>query len=111
MSHDPYLISSVYVQPSLESKVFSLERLYSSSLVEVSKFLSLRTISPWQIGTLKYLEIKIEEWPSRAKWGQSGPNRAKWCQMMPNRVKRGKTGSNGAKQGQKAPYRVKLGQK
>ena len=25
----------------------------------------------------QYLEIKIEEWPSRAKWGQSGPNGAK----------------------------------
>ena len=33
--------------------------------------------SPWRIGTLKYLEIKIEEWPNRAKWGQSGPNGAK----------------------------------
>ena len=60
--------------------------------------------SPWRIGTLKYLEIKIEEWPSRAKWGQSGPNGAKWCQMMPNRVKRGQMGSNGAKLGQKGPY-------
>ena len=67
--------------------------------------------TPWRIGTLKYLEIKIEEWPSRAKWGQSGPNGAKWCQMMPNRVKRGKTGSNGAKRGQKEPYGAKLGQK
>ena len=53
--------------------------------------------SPWGIGTLKYLEIKIEEWPSRAKWGQAGPDGAKWCQMIPNRVKRGKKGSNGAK--------------
>ena len=68
-------------------------------------------LAPWRIGTLKYLEIKIEEWPSRAKWGQSGPNGAKWCQMMPNRVKRGKTGSNGAKRGQKEPYGAKLGQK
>merc|ERR1712208_260699 len=62
--------------------------------------------SPWRIGTLKYLEIKIEEWLNRAKWGQSGPNGAKWCQMMPNRVKRGKTwpkgpnGPNEAKWGQ-----------
>ena len=30
----------------------------------------------WRIGTLKYLEIKIEEGPSRAKWGQMGPNGA-----------------------------------
>ena len=43
--------------------------------------------SPWRIGTLKYLEVKIEEWPSRAKWGRSGPNVAKWCQMMPNDAK------------------------
>ena len=34
-------------------------------------------IIPWRIGTLKYLEIKVEEWPSRAKWGQLGPNGAK----------------------------------
>merc|ERR1712212_859118 len=66
---------------------------------------------PWRIGTLKYLEIKIEEWPNRAKWGQSGPNGAKWCQMMPNRVKRVQTGSNGLKRGQKGPYGAKLGQK
>ena len=42
--------------------------------------LSLRLVtydSPWRIGTLKYLEVKIEEWPSRAKWGQLGPNDAK----------------------------------
>ena len=69
------------------------------------------SISPWRIGTLKYLEIKIEEWPNRAKWGQSGPNGAKWCQMMPNRVKRVQTGSNGLKQGQKGLYGAKLGQK
>ena len=58
--------------------------------------------TPWRIGTLKYLEIKIEEWPSRAKWGQSvpsGPNGAKWCQ----------TKSNGAKQGQTGPNEVKMG--
>ena len=67
--------------------------------------------TPWRIGTLKYLEIKIEEWPNRAKWGQSGPNGAKWCQMMPNRVKRVQTGSNGLKRGQKGPYGAKLGQK
>ena len=68
-------------------------------------------LTPWRIGTLKYLEIKIEEWPNRAKWGQSGPNGAKWCQMMPNRVKRVQTGSNGLKRGQKGPYGAKLGQK
>ena len=56
---------------------------------------------PWRIGTLKYPEVKIEEWPSRAKWGQLGSNRTKWCQMMPNRDKRGQMGSNRAKRGQK----------
>jgi len=64
--------------------------------------------APWRIGTLKYLEVKIEEWPSRAKWGQAGPNRPKWCQMVPNRVKRGHTGSNGAKKGQKGPTEPKV---
>ena len=67
--------------------------------------------TPWRIRTLKYLERKIEEWPSRAKWGQAGSNRTKWCQMVPNRVKRGQMGSNGAKNGQKVPYRAKPGQK
>ena len=66
---------------------------------------------PRRIRTLKYLEMKIEEWPSRAKWGQAGSNRTKWCQMVPNRVKRGQMGSNGAKNGQKVPYRAKPGQK
>ena len=56
-------------------------------------FTDQNMITPWRIGTLKYLEIKVEEWPSRAKWGQAGPNGAKWCQFMPNRVKRGQTGS------------------
>ena len=60
-------------------------------------------MTPWRIGTLKYLEVKIEEWPSRAKWGQAGPNRSKWCQMVPNGAKQGQTGSNGAKKGQKGP--------
>merc|ERR1711942_222525 len=62
------------------------------------------TFTPWRIGTLKYLEVKIEEWPSRAKWGQAGPNRSKWCQMVQNRVKRGQTGPKrayGAKRGPK----------
>ena len=80
--------------------------------------------SPCQIGTLKYLEIKIEEWPSRARGGQAGPNRVKWCQTVPNRVKhgqirsnvvkrwangakRGQTGLNGAKRGQTGPNRAK----
>merc|ERR1711942_274256 len=57
------------------------------------------TFTPWRIGTLKYLEVKIEEWPSRAKWGQAGPNRSKWCQMVQNRVKRGQTGPKRAKKG------------
>ena len=30
--------------------------------------------SPWRIGTLKYLEMKIKKWPSRANWGQARPN-------------------------------------
>ena len=68
-------------------------------------------LTPWRIRNLKYLEMKIEEWPRRAKWGQAGPNRAKWCQMVPNRVKRGQTGSNRAKNGQTVPYGAKRGQK
>ena len=83
--------------------------------MQVCKYASIQVYeyasTPWRIGTLKYLEIKIEEWPSRANWDQSGPNRAKWCQMMPNRVTRGQTGSNGAKRGQKGPYGAKCGQK
>ena len=59
--------------------------------------------APWRIGTLKYLEVKIEEWPSRDKWGQSGPNRAKWCQMVPNGAKQGHTELHGVKRGQKGP--------
>ena len=39
--------------------------------------------------------MKIEEWPSRAKWGQARQNGAKWCQMVSNRVKRGQTGPKG----------------
>ena len=55
------------------------------------------------------MRIKLEEWPSRAKWDQAGPNWAKWCQtgfkrgqegpFGPNvakRAKRGQMGSNGA---------------
>ena len=60
----------------------------------------LNTATLWRIGTLKYLEIKIEEWPSKAKRGQSGPNGAKWCQIVPNRAKCGQMGSNGAIWGQ-----------
>ena len=45
--------------------------------------------------------MKIEKWPSRAKWGQAGPNRAKWCQA----------GSNGAKKFQKVAHGAKCGQK
>ena len=54
------------------------------------------------LSTLKYLEIKIEEWPSRDKWGQVGPNKAKKDLTGPNvakrakRAKRGQMGSNGA---------------
>ena len=78
----------------------------------------------WRIGTLKYLEIKVEEWPSRAKWGQAGPNRAKWYQTGSNRAKRGQTGpkmtkkcftgpngakrANGTKGGQMGSYYMRL---
>ena len=66
---------------------------------------------PQHLGKLvPYLEIKIEECQSRAKWGQAGPNRtkhcqmvqkrAKGCQMVLKRVKRGQTGPKGAKCGQ-----------
>ena len=47
--------------------------------------------------------MKIEEWPSRAKWGQAGPNRTKWCQMVPNRVKRGQKGQKKTSRGQTGP--------
>ena len=86
---------------SAPSWILSLAENLASSILQ----------APWRIRTLKYLEMKIEEWPSRAKWGQAGSNRTKWCQMVPNRVKRGQMGSNGAKNGQKVPYRAKPGQK
>ena len=44
----------------------------------------IQGIAPWRIGTLKYFEMKIEKWPSRAKWvqaGQKGPNGAKHFPM------------------------------
>ena len=69
----------------------------SSSFLATMVFLT--RVAPWRISTLKYLEVKIEEWPSRAKWGQAGSNRAKWCQ----------TGSNGATRGQTGPKRAKKG--
>ena len=50
-----------------------------------------------RIRNLKYLEIKIEEWPNRAKWDKAGPNGAKWCQTGSNRAKWGQTGQNEAK--------------
>ena len=96
------IICNVYVYS------FLFIREYYKHLILLSQ---LDSRAPWRIGTLKCLEIKIEEWPNRAKWGQSGPNGAKWCQMMPNRVKRVQTGSNGLKRGQKGPYGAKLGQK
>ena len=52
--------------------------------------------SPWQIGTLKYLEIEIKKWPSGARRGkrvQIGPigtyrtNWTKWGQMGLNGIK------------------------
>ena len=58
------------------------------------------SVTPWRIGTLKYLEIEIEKWPSGAMWGQMGQNWANWTkqdQTGPNRAKWGRTGSNGAK--------------
>ena len=65
--------------------------------------------TPWRIGTLKYLEIKIEEWPSRAKLGQSGPNGAKRGQMVPNDAKQSQTGPNWVKRGKMRPKRVLRG--
>ena len=58
--------------------------------------------APWRIGTLKYLEIKIKEWPaglSGAKRGQIEPNGAKWGQMGPNGAFLGQKGENKAKWG------------
>ena len=49
-----------------------------------------------RIGTLKYLEIKIEEWQSRANWGQVGSNGAKKGQKVAYGAKRGQMGSYGA---------------
>ena len=47
--------------------------------------------------------MKIEEWPSRAKWDQAGQNRVKWCQTGSNGAKLSQTDAkraNGAKRGQ-----------
>ena len=63
--------------------------------------------TPWRIGTLKYLEVKIEEWPSRSKLGQAGPSGAKQGQMVPYSAKWCQTGSNGAKWGQTGPKMAK----
>ena len=55
--------------------------------------------TPWQIGTLKYLEIEIKKWPSGARRGQIGPigpNGTKRDQARPNGAKWGQTGLNGA---------------
>ena len=68
---------------------------------------------PWRIGTLKYLEIKIEEWPSGAKRGQTGANGAKWCQIGLNGAKRSQAGPKKALRGQtwqKGPNGAKWGQ-
>ena len=54
------------------------------------------SFTPWQIGTLKYLETKIEEWPSRAKLGQAGSNGAKKGLTEPNVAKRAKRGQMGS---------------
>ena len=69
--------------------------------------------------------MKVEEWPSWAKWGQAGPNGVKWGQMVPNGAKLwqmvpngtnwaklGQTGTNGALQSQtgpNGPNRAKFG--
>ena len=59
--------------------------------------------------------MKIEEWPSKAKWGQAGqtgPNGAKWCQTGSNGAKRGKNGQKRALRGQtgpKGPNKAKWG--
>ena len=45
---------------------------------------------------LKNLEMKIEKWPRRAKWGQAGPSGANWCQTGPKGIKRGHMGPNAA---------------
>ena len=72
-------------------------------------------MAPWRIGTLKYNEIKIEEWPSWAKWDQSGPNGAKLGQIAPNlwptwgQVKPSWSQVE-AKLGQIQPSQAKLGQ-
>ena len=71
-----------------------------------------RYLTPWRIGTLKYLDVKIEEWPSRAKWSQTGSNGATQGQMGPKRGKKGlwsekwPKGPNGAKRGQMGSYGV-----
>ena len=35
-------------------------------------------LTPWQIRTLMDLEIEIEKWSSRAKWGQAGSGWPRW---------------------------------
>ena len=57
------------------------------------------TLSPWRIRNLKYLEMKIEEWPSRVKRGQMGSNgsiKGQKGPYRPNMAKRGQMGSYGA---------------
>ena len=51
--------------------------------------------TPWRIHNLKYLEMKIEEWPNGAKQGQTGTNGAKKGQKgptEPNGAQKGKWG-------------------
>ena len=67
------------------------------NLVSIVFRLVVTRVTLWRIRNLMYLDMKIEEWPSRAKLGQAGPNRAIWCQ----------TGSNGAKWGQMGPKMAK----
>ena len=61
-------------------------------------------MAPCRIGTLKYLEMEIEKWPSGArqgKLGQTGPNGTKQDQTGPNWTKGGQAGSNRAKRGKR----------
>ena len=75
--------------------VFSIE-MHKRGGWENSHVCLMKRTAPWQIGTLKYFEIKIKKCPNWAKWDQAGPNRTKLDQTEPNGAKRGQTGLNGA---------------
>ena len=85
------------------------------NLKNISKFIRVHeefnaTISPLRIGTLKYLEINIEKWPSGAKQGQPGPSRANRGQQGPTGVDQGHQGPTGANRGQMRPNEAKQDQ-